>query len=73
MDADLDIKTIREGLKWTQEQMADHLGLDRSSVSRMENGQPPKGSTKRLLQGLREQLARSSADASRPAPSEVAA
>jgi DNA-binding transcriptional regulator YiaG len=48
----IDIKALREGLAWTQEQMADYLGLDRSTVSRMENGQEPKGPTKKLLESL---------------------
>ena len=46
------VRVIRERLGWTQEQMAAHLGLDRSSVSRMENGQVPKGPTRRLLENL---------------------
>ena len=52
MEPTIDIKSIREKLEWTQEQMAEYLGLDRSSVSRMENGQEPKGPTRRLLIGL---------------------
>jgi len=49
MNSAIDIKAIREKHGWTQEQLADYLGLDRSSVSRMENGQEPKGPTEKLL------------------------
>lgn len=34
----IDLKIIRLKLGWSQDQMADFLGCDRSSVSRMENG-----------------------------------
>jgi transcriptional regulator with XRE-family HTH domain len=52
MSHEIDLKALRERCGWSQEQMADFLGLDRSSVSRMENGQKPKGPTLRLLQKL---------------------
>ena len=32
--------------------MAEYLGLDRSSISRMENGQPIKGPSLKLLEAL---------------------
>ena len=48
----IDIKSIRERFGLTQVQLADFLGLDRSSVSRMEGGQPLKGPTKILLEKL---------------------
>jgi transcriptional regulator with XRE-family HTH domain len=53
-----DILALRDKLDWTQEQLAEYLGLDRSSVSRMENGQPPKGPTRRLLEQLAEDVER---------------
>jgi transcriptional regulator with XRE-family HTH domain len=53
----LDIKALRKRLKWSQLQLAEYLGLDRSAVSRMENGQEPKGPTLRLLEQLAEQPA----------------
>ncbi|WP_350223804.1 helix-turn-helix transcriptional regulator [Rhizobium sp. CNPSo 4039] len=45
----LDIRTLRVRLAWTQDQLADYLGVDRSSVSRMENGGPMNGPVSRLL------------------------
>jgi transcriptional regulator with XRE-family HTH domain len=54
MNEAVDVKTLREGLGWTQEQLAEYLGLDRSSVSRIENGQKPAGPTRRLLEQLHE-------------------
>lgn len=53
MDEQIDVKALREGLRLTQEQLADFLGLDRSSVSRMESGQRPRGPTLVLLRKLR--------------------
>jgi transcriptional regulator with XRE-family HTH domain len=52
MSKNIDIKALRDRLGWTQEQMAEYLGLDRSSVSRMEGGQTPKGPTEKLLAAL---------------------
>jgi len=52
MDKPIDIRALRLRLNWTQDQLAEFLGLDRSSVSRMENGQPPKGPTAKLLREL---------------------
>jgi len=48
----IDVRALRESLNWTQEQLAEYLGLDRSSISRMESGQEPKGPTLRLLKQL---------------------
>jgi transcriptional regulator with XRE-family HTH domain len=53
MQEHIDIRALRDDLGWTQDQLAAYLGLDRSSVSRMEHGQPPKGPTYRLLDALR--------------------
>lgn len=52
MTTDPDIKSIRERRGWTQAQMAEYLGLDRSSVSRMEAGRQVKGPVLRLLRVL---------------------
>ena len=52
METDLNIKLLRERLGWNQQQMAEYLGLDRSSVSRIERGQNPKGPVRKLLQNL---------------------
>lgn len=64
----IDIRSLRYRLGWSQKQLADYLGLDRSSVSRMENDQEPKGPTKRLLQALAAQ-----AQSEQPAPASEAA
>lgn len=55
MSEKIDLRSLRHDLKWTQEQMAEYLGLDRSSVSRVENGQAIKGPTERLLRKLVEE------------------
>ncbi len=50
-----DIKALRARLNWTQEQLAEYLGLDRSSVSRMENDERPtrpSGPARKLLDRL---------------------
>lgn len=52
MSENLDPKLLRCSRGWTQEQMADYLGLDRSSVSRIENGAEISGPVRRLLEML---------------------
>ncbi len=58
MDDEIDIKALRESLGLTQAQLAEKLGLDRSSVSRMESGQHPKGPTRLLLQKMASDMKR---------------
>ena len=53
MSTEIDVKLLREDMGLTQAQFAELLGLDRSSISRMETGQEPKGPTLILLQRLR--------------------
>lgn len=49
----IDILALRESLGWTQDRMADYLGVNRSNVSRMETGQTGmRGSVLRLLKAL---------------------
>jgi DNA-binding transcriptional regulator YiaG len=49
IDKDI-IKATRERYGWSQQQLADYLGLNRSNVSRMENGESePSGPAKKLL------------------------
>lgn len=48
----MDVKAIREERGWTQAQLGDYLGIDRSSVSRMESGGPISGPVTRLLKNL---------------------
>lgn len=53
MDIQIDIRDLRSRLKWKRSDLAKYLGLDLSTVSRLENGQAPNGSTNRLLQLLK--------------------
>lgn len=55
--SDIDIRSLRERLDWTQVQLAEYLGIDRSTVSRMENGQPPARPIAKLLLVLSETVA----------------
>jgi transcriptional regulator with XRE-family HTH domain len=52
MSEEIDIKALREARGWTQGDLAEYLGLDRSSVSRLERGQKPKGPTAKLIAAL---------------------
>ncbi|MER8941319.1 helix-turn-helix transcriptional regulator [Mesorhizobium sp. M0174] len=49
MNQSFEVKALRERIGWTQEQLAQYLGVDRSSISRMENGQTLSGPVLRLL------------------------
>jgi DNA-binding XRE family transcriptional regulator len=53
-----DIRTLREKLGWTQDHLAEYLGVDRSSISRMEHGQPARGPVLRLLAALEADVAK---------------
>lgn len=58
MQHQIDIRGLRARLNWTQEQLAEYLGLDRSSVSRMEREEEPtrpSGPAKKLLEQLASQ------------------
>jgi transcriptional regulator with XRE-family HTH domain len=52
MDAPIDIRELRRALNWSQDDLARHLGVDRSTVSRMESGKEPSGPVKRILAQL---------------------
>lgn len=53
MSHDFDLKALRRQLGWTQERMAAELGVDRSSVSRLEGGQQRlRGPVLRLVEHL---------------------
>lgn len=49
MANEIDIKSTRQRLGWTQERLAAFLGVDRSSVSRMENDGRVQGPVVRLV------------------------
>lgn len=53
MKANFDIQELRRNLDWKQERLARYLGVDRSTISRMENGQRPRGPVLRLLENLK--------------------
>lgn len=48
----IDVKALRERLGWTQADMAAYLRLDRSRVSRLENGGRIRGAAGKLLEEL---------------------
>lgn len=58
------IKSFRERHEWSQQQLAEQLGVDQATVSRMENGVEPRGPVRRLLERMM---------AEQPAPSSEAA
>jgi transcriptional regulator with XRE-family HTH domain len=47
-----DIKLLRKRLGWQQSQMAEYLGVDRTSVSHFENGREISGPVRKLLENL---------------------
>jgi transcriptional regulator with XRE-family HTH domain len=48
----IDPKAIRTARNWSQTQMAEYLGCDQSTVSRIEAGASPSGPILRLLELL---------------------
>lgn len=52
-----DVKSLRRARGWSQEEMADYLGLNRSSVSRLEAGRTQTGPVRKLLAELAEKPA----------------
>lgn len=52
MENHIDVRALRERVNWRQDRLARFLGVDRSSVSHMENGRPARGPVKRLLETL---------------------
>ena len=70
MGMKIDPKILREAQEWTQAQMADYLGCDQSTVSRIEQGGPISGPVERLLQQLAD---RALPAAPAPAPSHIEA
>ena len=47
-----DVKALRERISWTQDRMARYLGIDRSSVSRLESKGAARGPALKLLHAL---------------------
>lgn len=50
----MDARALRKARGWSQNQMAEYLGCDQATVSRIENGQEPSGPVARLLKLLAE-------------------
>lgn len=46
----IDPAAVRSARGWSQERMAEFLGCDQSTVSRIENGAPMNGPIKRLYE-----------------------
>jgi DNA-binding transcriptional regulator YiaG len=62
METHFDIQGLRQKLEWKQERLARYLGVDRSTVSRMESGQRIRGPALRLLEVLQEAAELGAAD-----------
>ncbi|MBE1709640.1 helix-turn-helix domain-containing protein [Mesorhizobium japonicum] len=52
MEQSIDVRAIRAKLGLTQAQLGDAVGVDQSTVSNWENGIPPRGPARKLLQSL---------------------
>lgn len=51
MTHDVDIKKLRKIRNWTQEEMGNHFGVDKSTVWRWENeGVPDRGVTRKAIE-----------------------
>ena len=48
----IEILTLRKSLNWTQEELAQHLGVEQATISRWENGATIKGPALRLIEIL---------------------
>ena len=62
MDSASILALRKERLQWTQEEMAEYLGVDRATVSRIETGQAPSGPVLKLLKMLADQSAGAGAE-----------
>jgi transcriptional regulator with XRE-family HTH domain len=50
-------KSLRDRLNWSQQKLADYLGVAQSAVARLEGGQKESGPVHKLLDILEAQLA----------------
>lgn len=48
----IDVKQLRDDLDWKQDRLAAYLGVNRSTVSRLESGATPSGPVVKLLRKL---------------------
>jgi putative transcriptional regulator len=74
MSEQIDLLAFRERLGWSQARLADELGIDRSTVSRIETGQQqPSRPVSRLCRMLMDQYPSvSSPDGPQPSSSTAA-
>lgn len=63
LDEPISVVSIRDALGWTQGQIADYCGVDRSTVSKWENEPPKKGPALILLKQLRARIVLSDGEA----------
>lgn len=52
MAEQIDMRALRKRINWKQDRMARYLGVDPSTISRMERSEKLKGPAIRLLQAL---------------------
>jgi Predicted transcriptional regulators len=55
-DATIDVAAIRKAKGWTQQRLAEHCGVDRSTISLWEKKPPKKGPGLVLLRQLQASL-----------------
>jgi DNA-binding XRE family transcriptional regulator len=65
------MRRIRSKLGWTQAEMAEYLGINRSNVSRIENGASASGPVRKLLADLDLKSREAAPEASPDAPAAV--
>ena len=49
---EIDVRSVRTSLGWSQGRLAEYLGCDQSTVSRLENGGRISGPIRQLLSRL---------------------
>lgn len=58
MDGEIiNVRDLRERLGWNQQQLAEHCGVDRTTVSKWERDPPSKGPAVILLRQLTDRAA----------------
>ena len=53
----IDLKSLRTRLGMSQQALADYLGVNQATVSRLEQGQRPSGPVLKLIEQLEEKAA----------------
>jgi transcriptional regulator with XRE-family HTH domain len=56
------IKALRERRGWSQHQLAEEIGVDQATVSRIENGAKPRGPVEKLLTQMMTAAAKEAAE-----------